>query len=158
MGSERFARLRRLLPADIVVLGIDELTALRVDIDTETCHIFGHGAVTVVNQAGERRYEASRPFGLAELGGLKHPDPASGLPPIVWQQAFAQAQETGACHKPDAAAESMLKQREGLRARQEWRDADQLRDQLAAMGWLVEDTAAGPRLKPLPGSLPKTSE
>ena len=47
---------------------------------------------------------------------------------------------------PDADAERMLAEREQARAERDFARADELRDQLAAAGWVVRDTPEGARL------------
>jgi cysteinyl-tRNA synthetase len=49
---------------------------------------------------------------------------------------------------PNAAAQALLKQREGARAGRDFAAADRLRDELAALGWEVRDSADGPTLVP----------
>jgi cysteinyl-tRNA synthetase len=48
---------------------------------------------------------------------------------------------------PPAAALALLEQRQAARAARNWPLADQLRDQLSALNYTIEDTATGPRLK-----------
>jgi cysteinyl-tRNA synthetase len=47
---------------------------------------------------------------------------------------------------PDAAARELLERRERARAARDWPEADRLRDELAALGWQVRDSPAGPEL------------
>jgi cysteinyl-tRNA synthetase len=47
---------------------------------------------------------------------------------------------------PDADAERLLREREEARAARDFATADARRDELAALGWEVRDTAEGPRL------------
>jgi cysteinyl-tRNA synthetase len=49
---------------------------------------------------------------------------------------------------PDAEALAKLEQREAARAARDFAAADAARDELAAMGWTVRDTAQGPQLVP----------
>jgi cysteinyl-tRNA synthetase len=53
---------------------------------------------------------------------------------------------TGADGEPDAAALALLEQRETARAARDFAAADRLRDELAAQGWQVRDSADGPQL------------
>ena len=55
---------------------------------------------------------------------------------------------------PSSEVERLVAARGEARARREWGRADELREAIANHGWLVEDTAAGPRLTPVP---PKAS-
>jgi len=53
---------------------------------------------------------------------------------------------TGADGEPDAAALALLERREAARAARDFAVADRLRDELAAQGWQVRDSADGPQL------------
>jgi cysteinyl-tRNA synthetase len=48
--------------------------------------------------------------------------------------------------EPDGAALALLEQREAARAARDFAEADRLRDELAAQGWQVRDSADGPQL------------
>jgi cysteinyl-tRNA synthetase len=48
--------------------------------------------------------------------------------------------------EPDAAARELLERREMARAARDFAEADRLRDELAAQGWQVRDSADGPQL------------
>jgi cysteinyl-tRNA synthetase len=51
--------------------------------------------------------------------------------------------------EPDAAALELLARRESARAARDFAEADRLRDELAAQGWQVRDSAGGPQLVPI---------
>jgi cysteinyl-tRNA synthetase len=40
-----------------------------------------------------------------------------------------------------------VNQREAARKAKEWPQADELRDRVAALGWLVQDTPEGPKVE-----------
>jgi cysteinyl-tRNA synthetase len=48
--------------------------------------------------------------------------------------------------EPDDAARALLERREAARAARDFAEADRLRDELAAQGWQVRDSPAGPEL------------
>lgn len=50
--------------------------------------------------------------------------------------------------EPDAEARELLARREAARAARDYATADALRDELAARGWTVRDSASGPELVP----------
>lgn len=52
----------------------------------------------------------------------------------------------GADGEPDDAARELLVQREAAREARDYAEADRLRDELAARGWQVRDSAGGPQL------------
>ncbi len=49
----------------------------------------------------------------------------------------------------DAALVELLEQRQQARAAKNWAEADRIRDEFAARGWVVQDTPNGPKLKKL---------
>jgi cysteinyl-tRNA synthetase len=51
--------------------------------------------------------------------------------------------------EPDAAAIELLERREAARSARDFDEADRLRDELAAQGWQVRDSADGPQLVPI---------
>jgi cysteinyl-tRNA synthetase len=65
----------------------------------------------------------------------------AGMLELVGLGSLAQAGET-----VDPEAEKLLAEREQARAERAFDRADQLRDELAALGWEVRDSAEGPRL------------
>jgi cyanophycinase-like exopeptidase len=144
MGEERFARLRLQLPPETVVVGVDESTALLMDLAGGKCHVAGQGGVTVLREGIDRQYETRAVFAMGELGPFRLPAPGAGLPPEVWSAASAAARPAA----PRAEVLDLVQQREQLRAARDWTGADRVRQQLRAQGWLVEDTPSGPRVRP----------
>lgn len=49
----------------------------------------------------------------------------------------------------DDRAETLVRDRQGARERKDWAASDRIRDELAALGWTVQDTPQGPKLKRL---------
>jgi len=49
---------------------------------------------------------------------------------------------------PPPEVRELLAARGEARARRDFRRGDEIRDEIARLGWLVEDTSAGPRLTP----------
>lgn len=112
MGQSRFAELIELLPPDMTILGIDEKTALMMDLQGGVCHVVGLGGVTLIHTGHQHSAPAPdlRGSGLAELAEQRQghihifPDGASfplseccpldirlsieGLPPTAWKQAL----------------------------------------------------------------------
>ena len=46
------------------------------------------------------------------------------------------------------AVSSLVEKRQQVRAEKDWKASDQLRDEIAALGWIVKDTKDGPKLAP----------
>ena len=153
MGGERFERLMRLLPDGVTVVGVDEHTALIVDVDAARCQVMGRGGVTRLRAGQETRFDRGVSFALAELGGFRTPDlpigPGEGLagvPERVWQSIRSAVAADSAVlpAAPPAHVLSLVAERESARARRDWGAADRLREQLLAQGWQIEDSPEGP--------------
>ena len=83
---------------------------------------------------------------LAEVLGIELArESASELPAELVDLARAQAGYEG--DSADEAAEVLLEARQAARAAKNWAVADAIRDGITALGLVVEDTAAGARLR-----------
>jgi hypothetical protein len=147
MGQARYERLRAMLPPDAAVLGIDEHTALLLDLQAGGAEVLGRGAVTVARGPDERRFARGDPLDLRELGPFRTPDLAAGLPPEIWAELDSAAAEAGQGAPPEVLA--LVEERQAARLRRDWPAADALRRRLAERGWEVRDTPAGPVVEPL---------
>jgi hypothetical protein len=70
LGEERLAGLEHELPEGVFVLGVDEHTALCVDLDARTAAVVGHGGITVRVHGRSTRIEAGRTLALDHLPDL----------------------------------------------------------------------------------------
>lgn len=62
LGVERFERLVDLLPGPATILGIDEHSAVVIDLAEESCRVFGQGTVTVRHSREELTFPAGTTF------------------------------------------------------------------------------------------------
>jgi hypothetical protein len=69
MGERRLRILEEMMPDDAYVLGVDEHTALLVDVDADTATVRGNGGVTLRHRGCERRIEAGAVVALDVLRG-----------------------------------------------------------------------------------------
>jgi len=150
MGRARFEELLTMLPPEAVVIGIDEHTALVMDLGDRLCRVMGRGRVTLVRGGEEQRYTADQTFPVTELGPFRLPQLETGIPTEVWERVVtARGQAEGeAAPKPPPDVLALVEEREAARARGDWAASDELRGQIAALGWEVRDTRAGPELTP----------
>ncbi len=70
MGRSRFEALRAMLPPDATVVGIDEHTALAIDLADGTAQVMGAGDVTVLNNSLTRGAESPPQSGIEAVAGL----------------------------------------------------------------------------------------
>lgn len=142
MGRSRMAQLTRLLPSGTLVLGIDEHTGLIFDFQGEECHVVGKGGVTIYGRRAREAYKAGAVFPFQRLGAyrLPHELPAYGAP------VQAGLEEETAEDVPEEVT-ALVQRREELRRMRNWPEADAIRDRIAEMGYEVQDTREGPRLR-----------
>jgi cyanophycinase-like exopeptidase len=142
MGQSRFAELLKLLPPELPVVGIDEHTALTLDLGAERCEVLGTGGVVVLRGQVETRFPSRASFALSELGPY-HPLTANtDLPAPVWEDV-RRARQTAEPAIPDDVS-ALVEQREAARRAKDWPRADAARAQLAALGWQIKDSPSGP--------------
>jgi cyanophycinase-like exopeptidase len=132
MGQPRFAELMEQLPPDITVIGIDEKTALVMDLTVGVCRVIGLGGVTLIHtghhhpspgpdlggtglaEVAEQRdshvhiHHNGEGFPLSECCPLDARLTLEGLPPLAWKQALEaqvrlQAERLAAAEAPPAS-------------------------------------------------------
>ncbi len=70
LGDERLALLEAQLPAEVGVLGVDEHTALVVDVEARTASVAGNGLVSVRRRGTTTTFAAGESLGLDELAAM----------------------------------------------------------------------------------------
>ena len=144
MGKARFAEMLKLLPADATIVGIDEHTALCLDVAAdEICGIIGRGGVTIIRDGQQSRFVSGESFPFAALGDIRLPDKSVGIPDIVWKMIEDAVSGLAKEDEEPEAVVTMAESRREARANRDWATADRLRDEIQALGWLVRDTADG---------------
>jgi cyanophycinase-like exopeptidase len=148
IGRARFDQLLTMLPSGTAVVGLDEHTALIIDLVAGTCRVMGRGGVTVCWGEKEKRYQDGGAFAIAELGPFHMPHPRTGIPDQVWERAQAARTKARAraASRPPVEVLTLVDKREVARADGDWAAADSLREQICALGWTVRDTPDGPEV------------
>lgn len=67
MGKERFSRLIKLLPEPVPILGIDEQTALLIDLTNSKLQVMGIGTITIIHNNQEKVYKCGEAIDLQLL-------------------------------------------------------------------------------------------
>ena len=144
MGKARFAEMLALLPNNATVVGIDEHTALCLDIAAdEVCGIIGRGGVTIIRDGQQARFESGESFPFAALGNVRMPEMGEGIPDRVWEMIESAESELASQDQPSDAVMALAESRQEARSGRDWATADQLRDEILALGWVVRDTPDG---------------
>ncbi|GAB4503680.1 MAG: hypothetical protein Fur0043_06720 [Anaerolineales bacterium] len=141
VGRERFDTWYAGLPPGSVVVGLDEHTGLLFDFEKEECLVSGVSSVSILRNDATSLYAAGSTFPLRELGHFAKPQPLeSGIPASAWEMVL---EASAAVDSPPPEALALLEARRQARARKDWAESDRLREQIAALGWQVQDTPDG---------------
>jgi hypothetical protein len=145
IGMDRFTEWCGLVPSGNETIGLDEHTGLIMDFESGRCEVSGVSSVSLVRECNPEMYASGSKFPLSELGEFHIPDP-------IEQDIAAQAWEM--ClnappleeDRPSAEVLALIEQRLIARANKNWTESDDLRDQITALGWTVQDSKDGYKL------------
>ena len=153
IGQARFDQLHSMLPREHTIVGIDEHTALILDFVDGICYVQGTDTITILRAGEIQVIQSGEQFSMDVLGKWQIPQDHHAIPDNVWNaalQAKAERETTAQRkQKPSEQVISLLNARDQARANQDWAAADELREQLAILGWGVNDTPGGSQLVPL---------
>jgi hypothetical protein len=141
MGVERMRQLEGLLPPSATLLGIDEHTAVILDFAQGTGRVMGRGGATIHRRGREQVLTSGESFPLEVLGMVRIPALDEGVPPETVAAVLA-AEKAAQTLPPEVAA--LIEEREAARGAGDWARADVLREQVARLGYVIEDTPQGP--------------
>lgn len=149
MGKERFGRLRTLLPSGARVLALDENTGVVIDPARRLLATVGKGTAHLMT-AAETTLERNSLYSLDGLEALGAPSFADYFAP---QKRKADA-HTAAPSDPAAAADipemilRLAEERAEAKRGRDFARADALRQAIRDQGYILEDTAGGPVIRP----------
>jgi cyanophycinase-like exopeptidase len=179
LGEDRLAALEAQLPDHVGVLGVDEHTAMLVDVDARTMTVAGNGVVSVRRRGDTRTFAAGETLGLDEVSAMLRGEqvrsaaapvaaapvavaPADEAPALSLRAEADRArtafEEALAGRDVDGCVAAVLGLEEALAAWQadtlQSDDADEARRVLRALvvrlGELAEEGAADPAAKVAP--------
>ncbi len=146
VGMERFAEWCKLVPDENTTVGLDEHTGIILDFEKGVCEVSGISSISLVRDCDPEpeMHPAGTTFDLKKLGDIRLPDPIEkNIPPHVWDMACnAPALEDSPSDEVIAIAEKRLL----ARGNKNWAESDQLRAEIAALGWIVQDAKDGYKL------------
>ena len=145
VGIERFDQWRKLLPPENILVGLDEHSGIIMDFEKGTCDVHGVSSVSVVKNTSMEIYPAGAKFSLNELGNFKMSESLEdGIRTEIWEMIKNAVQVDE--DQPPAEALELLEQRKEARERKDFAESDRLRDQISALGWVVQDSKEGQKL------------
>lgn len=142
VGMDRFDQWCDLVPPANTTLGLDEHTGIIMDLESGVCEVSGVSSVSIVRECDPEIYPSGSKFGLKELGDFGIPDPLeSGIPSHVWDMVVnAPPLEED---KPSDEVVALAEKRQAARDDKNWEASDRLRDEIADLGWIVQDGKDG---------------
>jgi hypothetical protein len=128
---------------------LDEHTGIIIDIEKHRCEVSGVSSISLVRdcEPEPKMHPSGASFDLKELGEFQIPDPIEkAIPPHVWDMVCnAPALED----VPPDEVIALAKKRQRARMNKQWGESDQLRTEIAALGWMVQDAKDGYKLAKL---------
>lgn len=147
MGESRFEELVKLLPDDQIVVGIDENTGLVIDFQAGCLHGVGQGNVTIIKADSREVIPPGTAVNLTDLGNFELCDPLAGISEKNWQAAVLADEKRSGPVQPPADIIQLAETRQQARMDKDWERADQIRMEIEALGWSVEDHQDGYNLE-----------
>jgi cysteinyl-tRNA synthetase len=90
-------------------------------------------------------YASGTKFPLGELGDFHIPDPIeTDIPAHVWEMCLNPPPLED--DQPSEQVIVLVERRAAARASKNWAESDKLRDEIAALGWTVQDSKDGYKL------------
>lgn len=146
VGMDRFAEWCKLVPDENTTVGLDEHTGIILDFEKGICEVSGISSISLVRDCDPEpeMHPSGTTFDLKNLGDIQLPDPIEkNIPPHVWDLVCnAPPLEDSPSDEVIAIAEKRLL----ARGNKNWAESDQLRAEIAALGWIVQDAKDGYKL------------
>jgi hypothetical protein len=144
VGMDRFAEWCGMVPGENTTVGLDEHTGIILNFEDCTCEVSGVSSVSLVRQCVPEMHASGSIFPMKELGDLQIPTPIEkNIPPHVWEMVH-NAPPLG--ELPPENVVLLAEKRLQARADRHWEQSDQLRTEIAAQGWMVQDSKDGYKL------------
>jgi cyanophycinase-like exopeptidase len=159
LGEQKLLRLEEQLPDNTYILGIDEHTALMVDIDAERAFVHGRGGVTIRRHGDSRMVAAGEGIALSELASTPLSPAANEQPaePVVAgpdsndgslaRRILELESRLDAVGKRAAMVEPLVQElielRSTARSSGDYATADAIRDRLVDLGVEIVDSPDG---------------
>ena len=145
VGLDRFNEWCDTLPPDNNTLGLDEHTGLIIDFQSGQCQVLGVSSVSLVRECDPEIYATGSTVPLSELGEFHTPEPLNAeIPAEVWEMVTAANESED--DDPPQEVQALTEQRQKARDEKDWAESDRLRDEIAELGWQVQDTPDGVKL------------
>lgn len=146
IGEGRLLQLERTLPDGAAVLGIDEHTALTIDLGTNSVTVSGKGAVTIrIPGIGETAMHSGATESLSAFTARFGAAAGATRVALPVTEALLPVPASAPGVDVSSAVEQMIALRAAARAERRFSDADALRAAIEALGVELIDEPTGAR-------------
>ena len=142
MGEERFQHLKNLLPRDSTILGIDEHTAVLFDFERKTFSVIGIGNAYAIQDTKVVTFDPGKYYELRSIRKLRK-YLASSPKRKKLSTKIKSARKTIPINQLPWQLQSLLKTRDGLKNKKEYKKADAIRNKLELEGYELRDSERG---------------
>lgn len=146
IGIERFGQWCQWLPPGHTTMGLDEYTGIIIDFAEKKCFVTGMSSVTLLRECNPEIFPAGAEFSFAELGEFHTPETLeTGISRNAWEMVRKSSPSSFfECTSTEVIR--LVEKRQEARSKQDWAGADILRQRIAALGWIVQDTPDGQKI------------
>lgn len=142
VGMDRYNEWCDLLPKQNTTIGLDEHTGIIMDFAAGMCEVSGVSSVSIVRACDPEIYPSGSKFEMKEIGDFQVPDPIErDIPSQVWDMVVNAPPLDD--DLPSGEVIALAEKRLTARAEKNWAESDKLRDEIAALGWMVQDSKEG---------------
>src|SRR5215211_3668819 len=143
VGMDRFAEWCKLVPDENTTVGLDEHTGIILDFERGKCEVSGVSSISLVRDCDPEpeMHTSGTTFDLTQLGEIQIPSPVEkNISSHVWDMVCnVSPLQDGPSDEVTALAEK----RQQARVHKHWDESDELRTEIAALGWMVQDSKDG---------------
>jgi hypothetical protein len=125
---------------------LDEHTGIILDFEQGKCEVSGVSSISMVRDCDPepKMHPSGTTFDLSELGDVDIPNPIEkGIPAHVWDMVCNPPPLE---ESPSTQVIALAEKRLEARANKQWEISDQLRNEIASLGWMVQDSKDGYKL------------
>ncbi len=146
IGIERFGQWCQWLPPGHTTMGLDEHTGIIIDFAEKKCFVTGVSSVTLLRECNPEIFPAGAEFSFAELGEFHTPETLeTGISRNAWEMVRKSPQNSF-FERASIEVIGLVEKRQEARSKQDWAGADILRQRIAALGWIIQDTPDGQKI------------
>jgi hypothetical protein len=146
VGLERFNQWCAMMPPGHAIVGLDEHTSLIIDFEAGMCTVNGVSSVTLMREWNPKIYPTGSMFPIEELGKIHYPDPLKAGISAGTLGMVNNARQTQSPEEAPIEVLRLAEERQQARLRRDWEAADVLRQQIAGLGWIIQDTSEGQKI------------